>query len=97
MRLGCTARAAMDPAVLLAFVEHHTEYRHGGHPRRTRRMVNGFFVGQGDPARTLRRLRSARFATVSVSGAARLLESFNLTIDDLDRWARQQGKSARID
>lgn len=83
---GCTAKTALDPRVVLAFVDHHTDSRLAGVPARRRKTINGRPLGQGDEARILRRWRSGRFKSVTEPAVARVLGKFSLTIEDLELW-----------
>lgn len=85
-RTGCTAKTALDPVVVLAFLDHHTESKLAGVPARRRKSINGVALGQGSNARIIRRWRSDRFASVTEKAVARLLGDFDLTLEDLDLW-----------
>lgn len=96
MTTGCTARVAVSPSAVLAFLDIKTDYTFGGRPARMRRTINRQPVGQGNAARTIRRLRSGRFTTMTEPAARRLLGEFNLTIDELRRWAEAKGHAAFV-
>ena len=83
--LGCTARVALDPALLLRFIDSKTEFRVEGHPARRRKFVNGFPLASTTDSRTLRRWRS-RGGTVSVQSARRLLAHYRLDLDQFKYW-----------
>lgn len=96
MSTGCSARVALDPRAVLAYLDAKTDYRFGGHPARLRRTINRTPVGQGHAARTIRRLRSGRFQTMTQPAAQRLLAEFGLTIEGLRRWSEAKGHVAFV-
>lgn len=93
---GCTAKTALDPAVVLAFLDRFTTSKMTGVPARRRKSVNGVALGQGSNARIIRRWRSDRFASVTEKAVARLLGDFNLTLGDLELWSLANNRQPYI-
>lgn len=83
---GCTAKVALDPVVVLAFLDYHTAIDKASVPHRRRKLINDRPLGQGDQARLIRRWRTARFPTITEHAVKRLLKKFGLTLDDLTLW-----------
>lgn len=92
-RGGPAARRALDPAVVVAFLEAHTERVTGGHPRRTRRLVNGR-VMTINHSRVVRRWKATPPDGVTLSGVSSLLRAHRLTLNDLVVWATANDRDA---
>lgn len=91
MRTGRTAKAAIDPKVLVAFIDECTTYLVDGIPSRKTRRLNGRRVSQDIDARMIRRWRSGRFDGVTVPAARSLLERYGLPIRELQDFATDNG------
>lgn len=89
-RGGRAAKFAFDPAVVVAFLDHHTVVKCDGVPRRTRRYINGREVRKDNEARIIRRWRN-RAQGVTLAGAARMLLLFDLSVPLLVTWAEFHG------
>lgn len=86
MTLGRAAKAALDPKLLVEFIDLHTEHRTDGNPRRRRRYLNGVCLDQDTDARVIRRWRT-KTEGVTPAAAERLLAKANLTLLALELWA----------
>jgi hypothetical protein len=93
---GCTARVALDPRVVVDFLDNHTTYTTSGAPARRRHFINGYPVGQGNVVRAIRRWRAGDHATASYRSVERVLAAVGLSIDDLDVWASAMRAEAFI-
>lgn len=86
MPRGPGSKVALDPAVLVAFVESLSWYVVDGIPRRRRLLINNRRVCDLD-ARIIRRWRSGTIASVTVDAASKLLANHDLTLQDLKAYA----------
>lgn len=89
-RGGPAARRALDPAVVVAYLDSLTAYESGGHPRRTRRLVNGRSMSINH-SRVVRRWRTTPPDGVTLSAVSNLLRTHKLKLNDLVVWAAAQG------
>lgn len=80
MAKGPTARFAIDAAALVGYLDARTEHVSSGTPKRTRRLINGLPV-DANAARIIRRWR-APGTTVTRDAAVRMLDRFQMTLDD---------------
>ena len=78
-RGGPAARNAIDPRVLVHFIDAWSEHVNGGYPRRTRLTINGTRVSVSD-ARVIRRWRQGNIKGVTVPAAQALLARHDLTL-----------------
>lgn len=83
--LGCTSRIALDPELLVRYLDSKTEMRVGGHPRRARKFINGFPLVSTTDSRTIRRWRTGE-RTVSRQSAQRLLVHYRLDLQQFQHW-----------
>lgn len=90
MSTGRASRFAFDPAVVVAFLEHHTTVVTSGVPRRRRRLINGRTVNRDHEARIIRRWRTVAEG-LTMQGVAKMLLTFDLSVPDLQRWAAANG------
>lgn len=97
---GGASRFAYDPMALTAFIEDKTEYvrtvvptERRGRPTKqkvTLRYVNGKHFDQTSDARVLLRWRT-KAKGVTLHGAARFLNNYDLTLDQFEAWAKGVG------
>lgn len=89
---GSTAKAAVDPVTLVAFLDERTTYVVDGIPPRKTRRLNGKRVSQDLDARIIRRWRSGRFEGVTVPAAKALLSRYDLPIKELQDFATNNNR-----
>lgn len=87
-RGGPAARRALDPKVVCAYVDSLTCHVNGGHPRRTRRLVNGYPMTVNH-SRVVRRWRVSPPDGITLTAVTRLLRSHRLKLNDFVVWAAQ--------
>lgn len=92
MNRGPTARNAIDSRVVVAFLDAHTAFEYVGTPRRRRRLINGKVPNQDTDCRIIRRWTKGETATPKA--VARLLGVFDLTMTELQTWARSTSRVA---
>lgn len=92
MRTGSTAKRAIDPVVLVAFLDERTTYVVDGTPPRRTRRLNGHRVSQDGDARIIRRWRSGRFDGVTVPAVKALLDRYSLPLSELETFANDLGR-----
>ena len=88
---GAAARAAIDPAVLTAFLDERTTYIVDGVPARRTRRLNGRRLNVDIDARIMRRWRSGRHKSVTVRAAENLLTRYGLEMSELQQFAHTNG------
>lgn len=80
MPKGPTARFAIDADALVAYLDARSERVVDGTPKRSRKLINGLPVGAND-SRIIRRWRTG-IATVTKEAAIRLLDHYQITLED---------------
>lgn len=93
MRKGPASRFAYDPAVLVAYLDAHSEYKEGGHPNRRRHYIHRVPVAASD-ARIIRRWRNGQTEGVTRGAAVAMLGRHRLSLTTFETWAAAQGRTA---
>lgn len=86
MTRGRAAKTAINAAVLVKFLDAHSEYRVDGNPRRRRHYINGVCLDQNIDARMIRRWRT-RTQGITPASAQRMLARVGLDLQDFARWS----------
>lgn len=86
MTRGPCAKVAIDPFVVVDFLDLHTEYRVDGVPVRQRKYIHDRLISDSD-ARVIRRWRGGTLGGATERSVVNLLSRFGLDITALVSWA----------